>query len=101
MYRNSSRDYAQTVSYANYIPVDVIASFAKTGGTKPLYLRYENSEQELITVPIEIVTNEKGFMDNVEFICRVQIEDRYKEITLIYLMKEIRWVIKGNKAIYP
>lgn len=97
MYKNSSKDYAQFVSHSNYVPVDIIASFAKTGGTKPLYLRYENKEQELITVPIEIVSKEKGFMNSVEFICKVQVGEIYKEITLIYLMKEIRWVIKGKE----
>ncbi len=94
MYKKSSKDYAQFVSYSNYIPVDVIASFAKTGGTKPLYLRYENPEKELITVPIEIVSTEKGYINGVEFLCKVQVGELYKEITLLYLLKEIRWVIK-------
>lgn len=46
----TSKDFAQNVLGQNFIPVDVIASFNKDGGIQPLYFRFKNKSEELLTL---------------------------------------------------
>lgn len=95
-YHQNSKSYAKDYYGTNLIPVDVIASFAKAGGVKPLYLRYENEEKELITVPILSIENESCIADFVDYICNVEVGEVQKQIKLSYHAAQLRWIIKKS-----
>lgn len=93
-YHPNSKSYAQDIIGSNLIPVDVIATFSRSGGMKPLYIRYENPEKELITVTIEQILNENCSSSFVDYVCKVQIGESLKQINLCYHTGQLRWFVK-------
>lgn len=93
-YHSTSKSYAQDVIGSNLIPVDAIASFSKSGGIKPLYIRYENPEKELITVPIVSILNESCCSSFVDYVCNIELGEALKQIKLCYHIGQLRWFVK-------
>ena len=97
----TSKDFAQNVLGQNFIPVDVIASFNKDWGIQPLYFRFKNKSEELLTYQIEKIVVESCCSNFVDYLCEVEVCGILKQIHLSYLMQQLRWCIIKDPSLLP
>lgn len=81
-----------SLDYKPYTAVPVIASFDIEGHIAPLYVRLNGQSHRILSYWIR----NSGFVNTVEFSCKVEDGDMEKPLLLLYYFDESTWVIKGN-----
>ena len=79
-------------------PVDIIAAFNPVGQIKPLYLRVENEEHELITLTIHKVLSHKqenyGGLTCIHYYCDIiGQEDTHFYCDVYYYIETHKWML--------
>ena len=80
-----------SVNSHDYLPVTiipVIASFNDDGQIKPLYIGIEGNRYKVDSYWIR-----RSFTNQIEFSCKILIDDRLCPIILTYYMNECIWTI--------
>lgn len=80
--------------YKPYTPVPVIASFDSEGHIAPLYVRLNGDAHRVLSYHVR----GKGFVNTIEFSCRVQDGEFEKPLLLTYYYGESTWVISNRNS---
>lgn len=88
---------AQIVSLNShdYMPVDiipVIASFNEEGQIKPLYVGINGKRYK-----VESYWVRRSFANQIEFHCKLLLEESLQTLIITYYMNECIWTIPTNK----
>ena len=77
------------INTETFTPVPVIASFDTAGRIAPLYVRLNGEAHRVLSYWIR----NKGFINTVEFSCKIADGDFEKPLLLTYFYNEATWVI--------
>lgn len=77
------------INTETFTPVPVIASFDTAGRIAPLYVRLNGEVHRVLSYWIR----NKGFINTVEFSCKIADGDFEKPLLLTYFYNEATWVI--------
>ncbi len=79
----------------DYMPVTVIpviASFNEDGQIKPLYVGIEGNRYK-----VESYWVRRSFANQIEFNCKLLLEESLQTLIITYYMNECIWTIPANK----
>ena len=82
---NNSHDYFP------FTIIPVIASFDREGHIKPLYVGLHNERYKVVSYWIR-----RSFVNQIEFNCKLQINDCLQPLIITYYMKECMWTINAS-----
>ena len=83
----------RVMDYELYRAVPVIASFDTQGKIAPLYVRLNGLSKRVLSYWIR----NAGFVNTIEFSCKIEDDGYEKPIILKYYYDESTWVIKKEK----
>lgn len=74
-----------------FIPVAVIANFARDGKMMPIYLRYIHRDESEETLKIDGIKYTKDIIGGFSLCCIINVHGYNREVILNYYIKDCRW----------
>ncbi len=76
-------------------PIQLIASFSKTGEIQPLWFKFERDDQEAETIKIEGIHSHKKIGPNhISYVCWVVLDERQQLVEFIYHIQLTCWELR-------
>lgn len=85
-------DTHSVINTETFQPIPVIASFDTNGRIAPLYVRLGGEAHRVLSYWVR----NRGFINTVEYSCKIADGDFEKPLLLTYFYNEATWVIARN-----